>query len=236
MPRIPLIDPDHANEEVKHAVSEHLAQGYRITNEKRTLLHNVTAFHALEVESYAVDRELQRLVGKRAADFFEYAISLQNDCVVCSAYFGKLLRQNGITDFVSKDESGEFRMDATWLEGLYAEAGEQVTYIKDFLMQYEWWRLVPCFDKSYFYERGSCQYSVCHIGNELYLGYFYGSKGNDKLGKLTAMKNGEYELRWLNCRTGEYSDAFTVNVTDGTYTLPAKPDAGDWAVSVRFIP
>lgn len=99
MPRIPLIDPDHANEEVKHAVSEHLAQGYRITNEKRTLLHNVTAFHALEVESYAVDRELQRLVGKRAADFFEYAISLQNDCVVCSAYFGKLLRQNGITDF-----------------------------------------------------------------------------------------------------------------------------------------
>ena len=43
-----------------------------------------------------MDRELQRLIGKRAADFFEYAISLENDCLVCSTYFGKLLRDNGI--------------------------------------------------------------------------------------------------------------------------------------------
>ena len=110
MSRIPLIDPDNASEDVKYAVSEHLAQGYRITNEKRTLLHNVTAFHALEVESYAVDRELQRLVGKRAADFFEYAISLENDCVVCSTYFGKLLRQNGITDFEHFDFTPEEKL------------------------------------------------------------------------------------------------------------------------------
>ena len=99
MPRIPMINPDTAGEEAQRAIADHLAQGYRLTNEKRTLLHNVTAFDALEVRSYAVDRELQRLVGKRAADFFEYAISLENDCVVCSTYFGKLLRQNGITDF-----------------------------------------------------------------------------------------------------------------------------------------
>ena len=46
-----------------------------------------------------VDRELQRLVGKRAADFFEYAISVENDCIVCTTYFGKLLRSMGIEDF-----------------------------------------------------------------------------------------------------------------------------------------
>lgn len=142
--------------------------------------------------------------------------------------------QNGITDFNSKDESGEFRMDANWLEGLYADAGRQVSYIKSYLSKYEWWRLTPCFNTSYFYVPGSCKYSVCHIGNELYLGYFYGNNTNGKLGKFTAMANGEYEVQWFSCITGEYGDAFTVTVTDGTYTLPAKPDAGDWVISVKI--
>ena len=99
MPRIEPIDPAKASPEAQAAISRHLQQGYRLTNEKRTLLRNVTAFEALEGQSYAVDREFQRLVGKRAADFFEYAISVQNDCIVCSTYFGKILRSMGITDF-----------------------------------------------------------------------------------------------------------------------------------------
>ncbi|MBO6004550.1 MAG: hypothetical protein J6Q00_03130 [Verrucomicrobia bacterium] len=99
MPRISVIDPANSSPEVKEAIAKHLSQGYRLTNEKLTLLHNVTAFEALEAQSYAVDRELQRLVGKRAADFFEYAISVENDCIVCTTYFGKLLRSMGIEDF-----------------------------------------------------------------------------------------------------------------------------------------
>ena len=99
MLRIAKIDLNSASPEVKFAVDAHLSEGYRLTNEKLTLLHNVTAFNALEVQSYALDRELQRLVGKRAADFFEYAISLENDCLVCSRYFANLLRKNGIEDF-----------------------------------------------------------------------------------------------------------------------------------------
>lgn len=99
MPRIEKIDINSASAEVKAAVDAHLSQGYRLTNEKLTLLHNVTAFNTLEVQSYALDRELQRLVGKRAADFFEYAISLENDCLVCTRYFANLLRKNGIEDF-----------------------------------------------------------------------------------------------------------------------------------------
>ena len=99
MARISKIDPATAAPEVRAAIDAHLADGYRLTNEKLTLLHNVTAFNALETQSYALDRELQRLVGKRAADFFEYAISLENECVVCSRYFANLLRRNGIEDF-----------------------------------------------------------------------------------------------------------------------------------------
>ena len=96
MQRISKIDPENASDEVKEAIKEHLSGGYRLTNEKLTLLHNVTAFESLEVASYALDKELQRLIGKRAADFYEYAISLENDCIVCSRYFQKLLKNNGI--------------------------------------------------------------------------------------------------------------------------------------------
>ena len=99
MPRITQVNLDDLSPEGQTAVHEHLQQGYQLTNEKLTLLHNVTAFEALEAQSYAVDRELQRLVGKRAADFFEYAISVENDCIVCTTYFGKLLRSMGIEDF-----------------------------------------------------------------------------------------------------------------------------------------
>ena len=69
MPRVQPIDPEKASPEAKAAIEAHLAQGYRLTNEKLTLLHNVTAFEALEGQSYAVDRELQKIVGSRAADF-----------------------------------------------------------------------------------------------------------------------------------------------------------------------
>jgi Uncharacterized conserved protein len=100
MPRIKEIDLKLASEEVKKAAAEHIAKGHRITGEKRTLLHNVAAFKALEESSYNLDNELQRLIGKRAADFFEYAISVQNECLVCTVYFSNLLKQNGI-DFNS---------------------------------------------------------------------------------------------------------------------------------------
>ena len=108
MSYISKIDLSTAPQEVRAAVDNHLAQGYHLTNEKLTLLHNVTAFHTLEESSYELDRELQRLIGKRAADFYEYAISLQNDCLVCSTYFRKLLKDNGIDfdnfQFTKKEE------------------------------------------------------------------------------------------------------------------------------------
>lgn len=109
MARISLIDLEKADQSVKEAVDKHIADGYRITNEKLTLLHHLPSFEALELESYRLDRELQKVVGQRAADFFEYAISLENDCLVCSTYFTQLLKKNGIDDFNSFDFTEEER-------------------------------------------------------------------------------------------------------------------------------
>ena len=109
MPRISEIDIEKAPQQVKDTVAGHLAKGHRITSEKRTLLHNVPAFLALEESSYMLDAELQRLIGKRAADFYEYAISVQNECFVCIAYFTNLLKKNGI-DFDTFDFTDQERL------------------------------------------------------------------------------------------------------------------------------
>ena len=109
MSYISKIDPETAGEKEKEVIRNHLAQGYRLTNEKLTLLHNAEAFKAIEDSSYSLDRELQRLIGKRAGDFFEYAISEENDCLVCSAYFSRLLEKNHI-DFSTFDFTDDERL------------------------------------------------------------------------------------------------------------------------------
>ena len=96
MPRISEIDPAHAPKAIQKIIADHVSDGHALTAEKRTLLHNAAAFNAVEAGSYVLDDELQRLIGKRAADFYEYAISQKNGCLVCSIYFQNLLKKNGI--------------------------------------------------------------------------------------------------------------------------------------------
>ena len=52
MSYISKIDPETAGEKEKEVIRDHLAQGYRLTNEKLTLLHNAEAFKAIEDSSY----------------------------------------------------------------------------------------------------------------------------------------------------------------------------------------
>ncbi len=93
---ISLIDIDNASDEVKEAVKKHLEDGHTITNEKRTLLHNVPAFWALEGKSYEMSAELKKFITPRAAALFEYAISVENDCLVCTTYYKKYYESLGI--------------------------------------------------------------------------------------------------------------------------------------------
>ena len=88
------INPETAPASIQKIIADHLAEGHALTAEKRTLLHNAAAFNAVEAGSYALDDELQRLIGKRAADFFEYAISQTNGCLVCTLILSSLPRRS----------------------------------------------------------------------------------------------------------------------------------------------
>ncbi|WP_127957470.1 carboxymuconolactone decarboxylase family protein [Serratia microhaemolytica] len=67
----------------------------RITNMKRTLLHSPVAFDAL-MHWYPLFDDVKALVGERAALFYAYAISSQNDCLICSTFFVKILKDKDI--------------------------------------------------------------------------------------------------------------------------------------------
>ena len=96
MPIVSLIDIDHASDQAKEAVQKHLMDGHTITNEKRTLLHNIPSFWALEGKSYEISAELKKFISPRAANLFKYAISVENDCLVCTTYYKKWMESIGI--------------------------------------------------------------------------------------------------------------------------------------------
>lgn len=104
---IQRVDLKNSSDEITKVVEEHKAKGYRITNMKETLLHSVTAFRSLEDGIYNLQEELEKYLGNRAVLIFAYAISSNDDCIICSNYFKKLLIDNGIdynTFAFSEDE------------------------------------------------------------------------------------------------------------------------------------
>lgn len=94
MAYISMIDYDNTPEEARAAHDAHAKIG-RITNMKRTLLNSVPAFHAL-MEWYTLRDEAAKFLTPLEINFFCYAISAQNDCLICSTFFRKILRDEGI--------------------------------------------------------------------------------------------------------------------------------------------
>lgn len=68
----------------------------KVTNMKKTLLHSVPAFDAL-MTWYPLYEGVEKMIGKRAAIFYAYAISDENECLICSAFFIKILKELDIT-------------------------------------------------------------------------------------------------------------------------------------------
>lgn len=95
MAYISKVNYEEASEEVKKLIDEQIREHGKITNMKLTLLHSVPAYHAL-MEWFPLEETIEAFLGERAVNFFCYAISEQNDCLLCSAYFRKILKELNI--------------------------------------------------------------------------------------------------------------------------------------------
>src|SRR3990170_7714773 len=94
MPRIRPIEYAEATPVVRAAHDEAIREHGRITNMKRTLLHSPPAFHAL-MEWYTLRETVQPFLGERLINLFCHAISTENDCLICSTFFRRILVESG---------------------------------------------------------------------------------------------------------------------------------------------
>lgn len=99
MAYISQVTYENASEEVKKLIDEQIKDHGRITNMKLTLLHSIPAYHAL-MEWFPLEAEIEKFLGERAVNFFCYAISTENDCLLCGTFFAKILKDLNI-DFDS---------------------------------------------------------------------------------------------------------------------------------------
>ena len=92
---LPITSYDQLDEVAKAASDHHVAtHGGRITNMKATLLGHVPSFEAY-MEWYTLKDELVPYIGERAVSLFSYSISEENDCLICSVFFRKILIDSG---------------------------------------------------------------------------------------------------------------------------------------------
>jgi alkylhydroperoxidase family enzyme len=94
MPRIRPAEYAETTPAVRAAHDEVVREHGRITNMKRTLLHSLPAFHAL-MEWYPLRDTVQPFLGERLTNLFAHAISTENDCLVCSTFFRRILAESG---------------------------------------------------------------------------------------------------------------------------------------------
>lgn len=92
MAYISKVNYEEASQEVKALIDEQIQVNGKITNMKLTLLHSIPAYHAL-MEWVPLEKTIEAFLGERAVNFFCYAISEENDCLLCSAFFRKILKE-----------------------------------------------------------------------------------------------------------------------------------------------
>lgn len=95
MAHIPVLDYEQASPEARAQFDYQIEHNGRITNMKKTLLHSLPAYHAL-MQWYPLRDAAAKFLGEREINFFCYAISLQNDCAICSTFFRKILKDHDI--------------------------------------------------------------------------------------------------------------------------------------------
>jgi hypothetical protein len=101
----------------QHWDAEIARSGADPTHMKRALLNHLPTYDAL-MNWYPLYGEVERIVGKRGAVVYSFAISTQNECLLCTTYFRRALKDRG------EDING---LDFDEVENDLAEFGRSLT-------------------------------------------------------------------------------------------------------------
>lgn len=148
---------------------------------------------------------------------------------------------NGLwNDIYSKRDVGcallgkEDTFEETWYDGISSPGGEYMQYMAQFYTSLEWWKLVPRFDDTAWFqpEKGTF-YVLASDGDNTFVAYFYNE--TKSTGTLKGMAAGAaYTVKWYDVRTGQYQEAGTVTADEnGSCAIGEKPDQEDWILLVK---
>jgi alkylhydroperoxidase family enzyme len=94
MARIPPLEFDDAPPEIRERYADQIRQYGRVTNMKRTLAHEPPAYDAL-LTWYPLRDRVAQFLGDRDTSIFAYAISDENECLICSTFFRRSFKHAG---------------------------------------------------------------------------------------------------------------------------------------------
>ncbi len=139
--------------------------------------------------------------------------------------------RDGIT-ITTKDKATK------WGESIELPAGYQLGYMKEFLEQFEWWKLVPVFGDKEVFESETGTYSFARINDELYIGYLYddiSKEGTLLSGTLKGLdETAQYTYYWFNPRTNV--SGTKIKIEKGSqFVIGEKPSAEDWVIVVEKV-
>ncbi len=107
MARVGFVDYENASGEVKQAYDKLIQKNGLVTHMKQVLLNDLTSFEAYQ-SWYPLYEKLIAFTGELGAEVLCYAISTQNECLLCSVYFRKVFIEKGYTfeelDLSEKDK------------------------------------------------------------------------------------------------------------------------------------
>ena len=117
-----------------------------------------------------------------------------------------------------------------WYIGLDKPGSYEIGYLRSFLEHLpDWEKMIPAFSDDYYADfRTHRNLIISHTEDmSTVIGYSYEKKTDGPV--LHQLHDEEYHALWFNPLTGRYREIGLIKPEDGTYTLPDKPDNGDWA-------
>jgi len=121
-----------------------------------------------------------------------------------------------------------------WHEGMRLPGSSQMTHLRSFFAQLEWWKLVPRFADPAWSALEDREWTVlASDANRVYVVYAYGRWR--QLGGLCGLaKDHPYSAWWFDPRTGlRHPIANGITTDDGNWPLPRKPTGEDWVLLLR---
>ena len=166
------------------------------------------------------------------------------------SYLNTYDEQNNSSDGIDTITSEE-KINATWQDTLEYPCSYQVGYMKNFFTSFDWWNLIPRFDRNIYFNRSAnvFAYAASNADNSEMVVYFYsfndpsvGAKpnANELNGTLTGRigclePSTEYKCKWFNPITGEFSEEQSfISTAFGTYEIGARMWNGE-AVSTDMV-